>query len=420
MKFDDMRWEVSIFRRRAAACLSGGLCLAALLSGRNAAGATGTVGGFATFTHAEGDRAIVLNRMNRNDNEFSTLRLNLEAQITIAPRVTLNMEYLFDEAAYGTAALTYLNPWVTFTQVLNRPWLNLQVGKLPLAFGTWGERVRSLNNPVIGVPLLSGYHTSLKSDALPLNGDLLLARAGLGQFGFNYGPSGNFFKGMPVVYEACWDTGVEVFGAAGSLEYAGMLSYGTPGAAIMNGQENNDEPGFTGRLGLSHLPGPLFGARVGVSAATGAYLPRTAPVPAGHRPEEYDQIVFGTDLEYGLGPVVVRSEIIRNRWEMPEDHTPEHWLPAHVDLTAWFVESRVDITPMIFLGGRYDAMKFDKITSPTGDAESWDESLHRIEVGATWRPDRNWAVRYSYQMWRYVEYRRLDADLYALQLRMQF
>lgn len=177
---------------------------------------------------------------------------------------------------------------------------------------------------------------------------------------------------------------------------------------------------MTARVGLSHLPGPLFGARLGLSASTGAYLPRGAKVPVGHRVEEYDQVIYGLDLEYGVGPVIVRGEAARNRWELPEDRTPERWLPAHVDNTCWFVESRVDVRPWLFLGGRYDGLTFDKITSPTGESDKWDADLHRLELGATWRPERNWSVRYAYQWWRYPEYTFMDADLYALQLRVQF
>lgn len=413
-------------RRGAPAPFRGpfALLLAAALSSAltpaRSAAATGSLGGSATFTHAEGDRAAQLNRANRNDGEFNTLRLLLQGELEIAPRVRLNLEYLLDQGAYGNSALSFLNPWVTLSEVFEQPWLNVQIGKLPLSFGTWGERVHSLNNPVIGVPLLAEYHTDLRYDVLPANGDILIARRGMGQIGFSYTPGGAGFKGMPVAYEPCWDTGVEAFGARGILEYSAALTYGSVGASITNGQENNDEPGVTGRLGLSHLPGPLFGARVGLSASTGAYLPRTVRVPAGHRVEEYDQIVFGADLEYGLGPVIVRGEAARNRWELPEDRTPERWLPAHVDNTCWYLDARVDVCPWLFLGGRYDSMTFDRITAPDGRSETWDANLHRVELGATWRPARNWSVRHGYQMWRYATDRHLNADLYALQLRVQF
>src|SRR5512147_313808 len=81
-----------------------------------------TVGGVATITHTAGSRALILNRMNRNDNSFDGLRLNLIGQATLSEHATLNLEYLIDEAALSSQALTYLRPWVRFTDVGNRSW----------------------------------------------------------------------------------------------------------------------------------------------------------------------------------------------------------------------------------------------------------------------------------------------------------
>ena len=134
---------------------------------------------------------------------------------------------------------------VVSQDVLREQWLNVQAGKLPLMFGTFAERVNTRSNPVIGTPLISGYHTNLRQSAVPTNGDTLFARRGVGQFGVNYAdPKGTGFKGMPMIYESCWSTGVEVFGAAGVLEYSGAVTYGSQSVPTMDGQENNDEPGY--------------------------------------------------------------------------------------------------------------------------------------------------------------------------------
>jgi hypothetical protein len=380
-----------------------------------------SIGGTATITHTEGERARILNRMNRNDNTFNGLRLNLMAEAPLSENVTVNLEYLIDEAASSSSALTFLRPWVQFTNVAGRDWLNVQVGMLPLAFGTWGERAAGSSNPVIGVPLMSGYHTSLRFDILPPNGDSLWARRGRGQLGINYmDPRGSGFKGMPTIYEACWDTGIEVYGARGIFEYSAALTYGVPSVPIMNGNENNNEPGAIGRIGLSRLPGALFGARLGVSGTTGSYMPDTAVLPPGHENEEYDQVAWGVDAEYGIGPVVTRGEASWNRWELPENTTPERWLPAHVDNLGWYVETKVTVAPGLFVGGRLDGMDFSDITSPDGRTDDWDLDVTRYEVGAGYRPARHWEVRYVYQDWHYPEDESFDARLYAFQLRVTF
>lgn len=379
--------------------------------------ATGT----ATVTHAVGRRGIQLNRANRQEGEFNTLRLVVKGQATISPRVSLNLEYLLDQQASGNMTLTFLSPWVEVRELFDRPWLNFQVGKLPTVFGTWTERARTLNNPVLGVPLMYNYHTDLGFSAFPANGDTLIRRSGRGQFGFNYqNPAGTGFKGQPTVYEPCWDTAVQLYGARGSLEYAAALGYGSPGVPAFDGNENNREPGVTARLGASQLPGPLFGVRVGVSAATGAWLPSGTPLPGGLEAEDLDQTVFGADLEYGLGRIVTRGEYLVSRWETPENDAPATWMPAHLENRSWYLESRVDVRPDLFLGGRFDRMTFTPITSPAGVSTSWDANVDRLELGATWRPDPNVALRYAYQFWRYPGMAQLDADVYALQLQVTF
>lgn len=392
-----------------------------------AAGASGPahaafdLNGVATITHTEGERARMLNRMNRDDNAFNTYRLFLNGRTRIDEHITLHLEYLFDEGVSAPVSMTFLSPWVRVERLANREWLNLQVGKLPLVFGTWGERATTSVSPVIGAPLISGYHTALRSDLLPVNGDSLRARRGLGQFGVNYSsPGGGGWKGMPTVYEACWDTGLELYGARGPLEYSGAVVYGTPGAPATTGVESNGAPGFEGRLGVSQLPGPLFGARLGVSAARGPWMDRRARRPGGRPVEEYQQVVLGLDAEYGLGPVIVRGEAVRNRWELPESDEPDTWLPGHVDNSGWYVETRVTLAPEWFAGGRVDGLSFAEITSPDGRTGAWDASLHRYEFGGGWRPSRQWEVRAAWQGWRFDEEPARDADLYAVQLRVTF
>lgn len=405
---------------RSTAGLLTGLALCAA-SAPDRARADFDLNGVATITHTEGERARRLNRMNRDDSTFNTYRLLLNGRTRIDDHLTLHLEYLFDEGVTAPVSMSFLNPWVRVERLANREWLNLQVGKLPLVFGTWGERATTSSSPVIGAPLIAGYHTALRADLLPVNGDSLRARRGRGQFGINYGsPTASGWKGMPTVYEACWDTGLELYGAHGPLEYSGAIVYGTPGAPATTGVESNGSPGFEGRVGVSQLPGPLFGARLGVSAARGPWLDRAARRPGGPPVEDFQQIVYGLDAEYGLGPVVVRGEAVRNRWELPEDRDPTTWLPAHVDHTGWYVETRVTLSPEWFAGGRVDGLSFDAITSPDGRTGEWDASLRRYEFGGGWRPSRQWEIRGAWQGWRYVEESHRDAELYAVQLRVTF
>ncbi len=384
--------------------------------------AEASVSGQATITHAEGERGRQLNKANRDDTPFNTYRLLLNASLPLSEHAQLEIQGLLDEGAFGSATNTFLRPWVSFHEVADRKWLNIQAGKLPLMFGTFAERIHQRSNPVIGVPLILNYHTNLRHNLIPVNGDSLVARRGRGQYGVNYvDPKGGGFKGMPILYEACWSTGVEVFGAHGVLEYSGAVTYGNQSNPVGDGQESNDEPGYIGRVGVSRLPGALIGARAGVSASTGAYLPRNQPgLATGHRSEEYDQIVVGTDLEYGVGPLVVRGEAIWNRFETPENTSPERWLPPHLDTFGWYAEAQWTLSPLFSVGGRWDTIDFHGITSPSEVTADWDADVNRFELGAGWRPARAWEIRYAYQGWRYPDDPDFDADNYAFQLTARF
>jgi hypothetical protein len=375
--------------------------------------------GWCTLTHHEGETGFRLNDMNRSDNAFSTLRLNLESQLRFEGNLTLNMEYLVDTATREGFTNTFLRPWATWSEVGGRPWLNVHAGSLPLAFGTYGERANTASNPVIGIPLMHGYHTSFSMFSLAPNGDSLLARSGRGQFGINYRTGGGP-KGMVMIYEPCWDTGLELFGAAGAFEYAAAVTNGTPSAPVLFGNETNDEPGFVGRLGLSQLPGALFGARLGASFAHGAYYGDGVALGPGLRHEDYDQTVFGWDAEYSVGGVLLRGEGCWNRWEVPGNDDPAAWLPWELESNALYIETRVTVRPGLLLGARYDQVNFDDIVRPAGDRRSWDADVRRAEVALAYRPHRTWEVKAAYQNWWYPDAPDLDADLGAVQVRMDF
>jgi len=384
-----------------------------------AAAVESAVGGWATVSYHEGHTGYLLNNMNRNDNAFSGLRINPEVQVRLDGGLELNAEYLIDAGASTGLSNTFLRLWGEWKEVADHSWLNLKVGSLPLVFGVYGERANQRTNPVIGVPLMNGYHTSLSMQFVPVNGDSLLNRRGRGQFGINYA-SGSGFKGMVMVYEPCWDLGLEAYGAHGMLEYALAVTEGTPSAAVLFGNETNDEPGFVGRLGLSNLPGMLFGARLGASYATGAFYGNSVSMAPGVRNEDFDQIVWGYDAEYSVGRVIVRSEGVRNIWQLPANDTPARWLPAEVTSNAFFLESAIKLMPGATLGARYDQVDFDEITSPTGRTETWDANVRRVEGALSFRPARQWEIRVAYQDWWYPDDPELDADMAGFQLRMDF
>jgi hypothetical protein len=112
-------------------------------------------------------------------------------------------------------------------------------GKMPWIIGTYGPRTYSDRKPLIGTPLIYQYHTTLRYDAIPPNADALLAVAGRGQYGVQYGGATSKFRGMPVIYDFCWDAGLAVTGSQSGLEYAVGMINGAPGWMVPSQDNNN-------------------------------------------------------------------------------------------------------------------------------------------------------------------------------------
>lgn len=110
----------------------------------------------------------------------------------------------------------------------NSRWANLEAGLNRTPFGTWGPRTYSDKNPLMGVPLGYGYHTAfaIYGYAVQKSPTELLANRGQGSIP---GPPYGFSAGLPLVYDACWNSGLLVFGGNGKFDYmlgvlAGSLS----------------------------------------------------------------------------------------------------------------------------------------------------------------------------------------------------
>jgi len=90
------------------------------------------------------------------------------------------------------------------------------LGLIPGTIGSFAPRTYSDKNPLVGVPLLYNFHTAINPRSLGSSGTLaeLSAAKDVRSRG-----------GLPVIYDACWNTGIEIYGSAGNLDYSfGILS----------------------------------------------------------------------------------------------------------------------------------------------------------------------------------------------------
>ena len=204
---------------------------------------------------------------NYTSYEFSALRnlrLSVSTEIRASDRVQVLGEVRLDQGRV-------LEAYGLFVRV--RPWparrFDIQVGRVPPTFGAMSRTAYGSTNLLIGQPLAYQYLTSIRPDALPGTPDDLLrmrARGWLSRF-----PVGNNVDapGLPLVNTSRWDTGVQVHGLAGMIEWTGAVTAGS--LSDPRFRDNNGGRQVAGRAVVRPAAAMVFG----ISAARGAWLNET-------------------------------------------------------------------------------------------------------------------------------------------------
>ena len=356
----------------------------------------------------------------RGDSPFDPVRLRLFGDVAFSRRLTLFNQFLIDpDIRFGPKSFirSYLRLNVFETQGAD---LSIQAGKLPTVFGNLGNRAYSSENPLISTPLVYHYFSSLRGNQLPANNRDLLQERGNGlsrEFGgFAGGGARRGFNGLPIIYDTCWDVGVQVIGSVSRLEYSVAVTQGTLSDPRTQAVDNNG--GKQLALRLKHV----FSAElsIGGSFARGPYLSSLVQpaLGAGRQVEDFNQRVYGIDVEYVVGHLSVVAEVVSNLWQTPNIKDLHG---NRSDLTNWsgYVEGKYGLRPGLFAAFRYDTLGFGKIDDGLGagvrvpwdyGVRSWEmglgyyltdqviakivQQVHKIhEPGGSWEPF--WAVQLS-------------------------
>jgi hypothetical protein len=267
--------------------------------------------------------------------------------------------------------------------------LDIQAGRIPPVFGSFGRRTYNTDNPVIGYPLAYQYLTSLRSDAVPATHDDLLrmrARGWLASY-----PVGELepAPGIPLISAFRWDTGVQAHWRQGLFELAGSVTAGTLSDPQVG--DNNNGRQISGRVAVH----PVTGLVVGGSAAHGEWIDQHVMelLPAGT--PAYDQTAWGLDAEYSRDHWIVRAELVRSRWQLPFAALASS---ENMDALGAWVEGRYRVTPRIFFGARVDHLGFSKLLTDNGQTLiTWDAPVTRVETAAGYYLQRNLVARFTVQ-----------------------
>jgi len=361
----------------AAALCAAGLASAAVPSRADIKDAH--LRGLLDVAGAPSNTAVQLNTMNANTSNFDAYGLRLFAEGKPADQLELFTQVY----ASDVAGLWVVGAYGLFTPKPEKD-LHLEAGKIPWPIGTWGPRTYSDKNPLVGVPLMYQYHTSLPFDGVAANADQVLSQAGQGQFSVSYG--GFSFKGMPIVYDRCWDVGLVGLGSFRPVEFSVGVTNGTPSAA-QAGRDNNKGKSFMGRVGVI----PLTGLRLGISASIGPYLSTSteASLPAGAKADDFDQKLVMADFEYLFGHAELHAEGVANTWETPN--------VGNLTVHGYYVEGKYTFPVGLFLAARWDQLLFSDLQGSTSPPRPWDDDVSRFEGGAGFRVLRPLTAKVVYQ-----------------------
>ena len=332
-----------------------------------------------------GDGQPQVNRLIRGDSPFDNVRLRVFGDVVINSRWTVFNQIVIDPSS-SMGLESFLRSYLRFDVFKKeKADLSVQAGVVPTPFGAYSPRAYSDRNPLVSDPLMYHYFTTLRSNQLPAGNADLLRHRGQGQAadftGFAGGGSTVKFNGMPMIYDPCWDVGVQAFGSAGRLEYLVAVSQGTLSAPRFKGGDNNHGKQVSGRLAFV----PHAGIVIGASYARGPYLDAALQpnLPAGTRVTDYDQIIYGFDAEYGVRHLALYAEVANNRWQVPKI-SDGHGRREHLNTLGWYVEGRYTLRPGLFAAVRYDRIDFGDIDDATGSGRRvpWNYDVHLWEYGA--------------------------------------
>jgi len=288
--------------------------------------------------------------------------------------------------------------YAAITDIL-KPGFGLKIGKLPLTIGRFAERVYSDKNPLIGTPMMYGYRTDL-----PKNQQSILIDQPASYF------PRTTATGLPVAYEACWDTGIEQYGAWRWFDYAIAVTKGV--LADPRGAAKNDGVQWLARFGVR----PDVSLNIGLNLGIGPYLvsvPQAVMDQQHKSVEDYHQKLWGFDLEYSRGSVTIFGEVARNTWDVLFE-------PGEMGVTTWYLEGKWKFAPAWYLAVRTGQMRFDKETFGANTSQPWDYNVTRIEGGIGYHFTRNITGKMVEQVNRFPDRLSQNIATTACQLSISF
>jgi hypothetical protein len=332
----------------------------------------------------EGEEPAHINRTLKGLSAFNLVRARLFADAELTENVAVLTTVLWDEEL---GHFDMEGAYVLMSKLAGHESVNLQVGKMATPYGRFASRSFAMVNPLIGTPLLYHYFSSVRGNNVPANAAQQLAWRDATTAGYQR-------RGLPTIYDSCWNTGVQLFGSTRHFAYAVAL---TKGALANPAARSNDGAQLVGRVGVQ----PSMGLQLGLSGAWGPYLDASAgdgpAFPSGKSVEDFKQLLFGLDAAYGIGRFEFTAEVMRNHFDVPNLAAGDDGLTN----MGGYLESVVGLQPGLHWAARVGVITFGDIDDGSGVKLAWDYDITRLETGLEYYLTRDMHLKGVVQLnWR--------------------
>ncbi len=288
-------------------------------------------------------------------------------------------------------------------QNLSSAKLNLQVGLIPATIGSFAPRTYSDKNPLIGVPLLYNFHSALVPSSLGSSGTLAELSAAKDK---------RSKGGLPVIYDACWNTGIELYGSSGKLDYSfGILS---GSVSKPTAEQTKEIPQITSHFVYNFEPG----LKIGASAYYGPYLSDEMFYEGDilenteFNSKDFINAGIGYELYFAKRYLEIFSEAYYSTWAYPG-------LPDLSSISGYF-EFKYKIRPRWYIASRFGLSEPGEIETTPGLKQKWDYPVKRYEFGLGYKALRKMTVKLVTQINRFDQTDSFDNELIALQISSVF
>lgn len=328
-----------------------------------------------------------------SDSTFGLARAERDGGF-VAPRIRLFTDVFLGERVYGLVevrgdrgeAPRAGDPEIRVEQAFLRVSsgsgrVSVQVGRFASPFGTYPQRHLTALDPFVRPPLLYDYRTMMCPGIAPPNTTAFLT--------WRDRPDEFREIGAPPVWDVPYQWGAMVAGVVGRVAYRVAAVNSAPSSAPGSWSWDADRmkhPSWVAGVGVSVSPAWTVGA----SFSRGPWLEplKQGSFPGGKDRWDYLQTLSSVDVTYARGPLVIRAEGIRDRWDVP--NMPQ----APVELGG-NLEIQADVSPGIYLAGRAGLLDFRPVEDGAGTRD-WDWDVRRYDLGAGYRLDRNAGIQASW------------------------